>query len=411
MTPEQLAQALAAQNAQLTHAMAGMKEMMAGMKELLGGTVKAEGRGDGKIVGKHFRSDVFTGEQTKWDDWSFAFKRCVRSMSPETFKAMIEGETNVDAISEDVELTAEMERRSAELYDVLCQYCTGEALMIVRSVDDMQGISAWQKLFQKYNPKTMARGLRVLVEVVNPPKAKGIHDVELAVAKWEEKSKILATQFGEKLSDRMKMGILTSIMPIAIQDYIYTHVEKDSGYEDLKEKVRSMVSNKVAADMGPAPMDIGDVKGQADEWGNEYENQYEGDREVDVVYGDYRCRNCGGYGHFARECPSKGKAKAREETRGREKDFPREEPRRETDGAPRAREKDSERRPSDTERRARGKPRTTKERGRGTRGRVGVAGRWATTRASAQPGTPGTWRKRRRGRRAWRWKACGTCRT
>ena len=275
MTPEQLAQALAAQNAQLTHAMAGMKEMMAGMKELLGGTVKAEGRGDGKIVGKHFRSDVFTGEQTKWDDWSFAFKRCVRSMSPETFKAMIEGETNVDAISEDVELTAEMERRSAELYDVLCQYCTGEALMIVRSVDDMQGISAWQKLFQKYNPKTMARGLRVLVEVVNPPKAKGIHDVELAVAKWEEKSKILATQFGEKLSDRMKMGILTSIMPIAIQDYIYTHVEKDSGYEDLKEKVRSMVSNKVAADMGPAPMDIGDVKGQADEWGNEYENQYE----------------------------------------------------------------------------------------------------------------------------------------
>ena len=177
MTPEQLAQALAAQNAQLTHAMAGMKEMMAGMKELLGGTVKAEGRGEGKIVGKHFRSDVFTGEQTKWDDWSFAFKRCVRSMSPETFKAMIEGETNVDAISEDVEFTAEMERRSAELYDVLCQYCTGEALMIIRSVDDVRGICAWQKLFRKYNPKTMARGLRVLVEAVNPPKAKGLHDI------------------------------------------------------------------------------------------------------------------------------------------------------------------------------------------------------------------------------------------
>ena len=98
--------------------------------------------------------------------------------------------------------------RSGELYDVL-----------------LEGICAWQKLFRKYNPKTMARGLRVLVEAVNPPKAKGLHDIEVAVAKWEEKSKMLTKQFGEGLSERMKMGVFTSIMPIAIQDYIYTRGE------------------------------------------------------------------------------------------------------------------------------------------------------------------------------------------
>ena len=327
MTAEQVAQAMASQNEQFARYMSELvaaqqlnsKELVTALQATMG--TKTEGRTDAKIVGKYFRSDVFSGEASKWDDWAFAFKRCVRSQSPETFKEMVDWEAVTDDIDEESELEKGMEKRSAELYDVLCQYCTGEALMIIRAVDDMQGIHAWQKLFRKYNPKTMARGLRVLVEAVNPPKAKGIHDVELAMAKWEEKSKILATQFGEKLSDKTKMGILTSIMPIAIQDYIYTHVEKDTGYEDLKEKVRSMVSNKITAGMGPAPMDIGDVKGQADEWGNEYENQYGGEHEVDVVYGDYRCRNCGGYGHFARECPSKGKGKGKGGDKGKGKGF------------------------------------------------------------------------------------------
>ena len=36
----------------------------------------------------------------------------------------------------------------------------------------MDGFAAWQKLFRKYNPRTMARGLRMLTEAINPPKAK-----------------------------------------------------------------------------------------------------------------------------------------------------------------------------------------------------------------------------------------------
>ena len=179
MTPEQVVQALQ-----------GVAETMRLMQTSMGTTTKTD-KPDGKIIGKHFRSDVFSGEPAKWDDWSFAFKRGVRSQSPETFKEMTNWEASMDDLVEEIDLKDVMEKRSAELYDVLCQYCTGEALMIVRSVDDMRGICAWTKLFRKYNPKTMARGLRVFVEAVNPPKAKGLHDIELAVAKWEEKSKKL----------------------------------------------------------------------------------------------------------------------------------------------------------------------------------------------------------------------------
>ena len=117
-----------------------------------------------KLVSKHFRSDTFNGEQVKWDEWSFIFKRGIRSMSKEVFQKMQETELSPDNIDEQVDLTEEMEQRSAELYDILCQYCIGDALRLVRSVDDMRGIEAWQKLFNKYNPRTMARGLRLLTQ-------------------------------------------------------------------------------------------------------------------------------------------------------------------------------------------------------------------------------------------------------
>ena len=286
-------------------------QMMATIQQTLGARHEASSeRGGCRLIAKHFRSETFTGDQTKWDDWSFAFKRCVRSMHKDTFKTMSEWETRDDEVDEETELAQDMEQRSAELYDILCQFCSGEALLVVRSVGEMEGIKAWQKLFKKYNPRTMARGLRMLSEAVNPPRVKNLSDVETAVATWEEKVKRLACQFEEKLSDKMKMAVFTNLMPDAIQDYIYTHADKETKYEELREKVRAMISNKVSVNAGPVPMDVGDVGGKWEETCGEQTMWGTGEEyEVDGVANHYQCRNCQGYGHFARECPSKGLAK------------------------------------------------------------------------------------------------------
>ena len=68
----------------------------------------------------------------------------------------------------------------------------------------------------------------MLTETVNPTKAKDLKDVEAAIAKWEDKSKTLASQFGETLSNGMNMAVLTNMMPIEVQDYVYTHADKDT---------------------------------------------------------------------------------------------------------------------------------------------------------------------------------------
>ena len=53
----------------------------------------------------------------------------------------------------------------AESYDLLCQACTGDALSCIRAVDDMRGLTAWQRLYKKYKTRTMARAIRIVAAV------------------------------------------------------------------------------------------------------------------------------------------------------------------------------------------------------------------------------------------------------
>ena len=62
----------------------------------------------------------------------------------------------------------------------------------------------------------------------------------------------------------MKISVFTNMMPTNIQENIYSTVEKDTKYSACKEKVRAMIQNKLAANSGPVPMDIGEV-GRMDE--------------------------------------------------------------------------------------------------------------------------------------------------
>ena len=92
------------------------------------------------MLAKHMRCEQFQGGP--WGDWAFAFKRAIRSQSPEAYKAMERVESQEAAVDELGGAPPEQEMRSGELYDVLCQFCTGEALGIVKAALDMHGFAA-----------------------------------------------------------------------------------------------------------------------------------------------------------------------------------------------------------------------------------------------------------------------------
>ena len=57
------------------------------------------------------------------------------------------------------------------------------------------------------------------------------------------------------------MAILTTMRPPSIQDYVFQQSSDNMKYKDLKEKIISLTSNRVAImnSGGPVPMDIGNT--------------------------------------------------------------------------------------------------------------------------------------------------------
>ncbi len=87
----------------------------------------------------------FDGNQSMWEQWIHSFKSAIRSCSPAVLAAMEMAEKMVDDAM-DVNICGGGEegvKMSGELYNILGQYCTGEALTVVRGVQSFEGFLVW----------------------------------------------------------------------------------------------------------------------------------------------------------------------------------------------------------------------------------------------------------------------------
>ena len=80
---------------------------------------------------------------------------------------MTDDENAREDVDEDV-VPHDLVQQSAEPYSLLCELLEGDALTILRSVGSPRGLRAWQLVYQKYNPRTMAKGTKMLCEVTSP---------------------------------------------------------------------------------------------------------------------------------------------------------------------------------------------------------------------------------------------------
>ena len=187
ITPEDLTLALAramemALNAQAA-ASAAATAAAAGAAMASAAATGASSGGRRQLDLKGF-NDVksFAGGGDEWSEWSFVFGVAVNAQS-RTAKNLMDqmAETNED---EEISIAEEM-GLSAELYQVLCLKCHGEPLTIVRGADG-NGFIAWKKLFNRYNPRTVARAMMDMVKVLTPGKVTDIKLLEAKILTWEE---------------------------------------------------------------------------------------------------------------------------------------------------------------------------------------------------------------------------------
>ena len=78
---------------------------------------------------------------------------------------------------------------------------SGEVNALVRSANGQDGFVAWNKLFENYNPRTPARALKMIFEIINPTKPKNLVQLVHCLEDWEMKIANWESEFNEKLPE------------------------------------------------------------------------------------------------------------------------------------------------------------------------------------------------------------------
>ena len=141
----------------------GMQALIAALekKESAGAAGGASGRNRKTLEIRNVADKKISGKMEDRTGWSFVFRRSIKANSVEVYVMMVKmdmSDPKAGPVDELGDLTVEEDKYWAELYDILCKACEGDAMKILKNVVGCSGARARQRVWRKYNPKTMARG-------------------------------------------------------------------------------------------------------------------------------------------------------------------------------------------------------------------------------------------------------------
>jgi hypothetical protein len=151
------------------------------------------------------RVGKFSHGEGSWGEWSFDFKTALGAQSVE-LKAYLQGierQTEVINYARAVAMDEEraekvnLEKLSAELYEMLVMMTEGEAKLIVKACIAGDGLEAWSRLQKHYSKRTVARLLRLHREVMYPKQAE-LGQLVTAIMEWEDKWRRMEVEMNVK---------------------------------------------------------------------------------------------------------------------------------------------------------------------------------------------------------------------
>ena len=147
----------------------------------------------------------------------------------------------------------DMEWPSPELYRHLVMMTSGEANILVKSVEEQCGYKTWSRLRANYTRRTIGRMMRQLKECMYPGTVKDLRSLAAAVGSWEEKWKKMMTELGAdmKVPDLWRMAALLEICPKDVREQMHMRLDEvGESYDRLKEKILGWTANRVESERG-----------------------------------------------------------------------------------------------------------------------------------------------------------------
>ena len=186
------------------------------------------------------------------------------------------------------------------------------------SVKNEDGFKAWQKLHIHFGPSLSAKQGMALADfsgmVAKPATKPG--ETKSLTTELERRMKMVEEVTGELISDSHAKSVLVGMLDPMTRQHTAMHHGGNTGYEKLKRVVLEFTNNVAGSDSAMQVDQIAETLNEEQEqehtgadpaaWtrpgtGEQYVNAF--------GKGASQCYNCQGYGHLARECPSKGKGK------------------------------------------------------------------------------------------------------